>query len=96
MRASDAVLYFRLEPKALYLYGGGRTCCGARDSIQRGLSSLVTNEVVMIIEVKALGQWIVVSSFVGLLALWRVRTLAHGAIVAICGYWTYGWRVMSS
>ena len=82
MRASDAVLYFRLEPKALYLYGG-ETCCGARDSIQRGLSSLVTNEVVMIIEVKALGQWIVVSSFVGLLALWRVRTLAHGAIVAI-------------
>ena len=50
----------------------------------------------MIIEVKALGQWIVVSSFVGLLALWRVRTLAHGAIVAICGDWTYRWRVMSS
>ena len=37
----------------------------------------------MIIEVKALGQWIVVSSFVGLLALWRVRTLAHGSIVVI-------------
>ncbi|WP_156486025.1 hypothetical protein [Prochlorococcus sp. MIT 1306] len=55
MRASDAVLYFRLEPKALYLYGGG-TCCGARDSIQRGLSSLVTNEVVMIIEVKAIAS----------------------------------------
>ena len=47
------------------------------------MSSLVTNEVVMIIEVKALGQWIVVSSFVGLLALWRGRTLAHGAIVDI-------------
>mgnify|MGYP004301369705 FL=1 len=37
----------------------------------------------MIIEVKKLGEWIVVSSFVGLLAFWRVRTLAHGAIVAI-------------
>ena len=95
MRASDAGLYFRLEPKSLYLYGG-ETCCGARDSLRRGLSSLVTNELVMIIEVKALGQWIGVSSFVGLLALWRVRTLAHGAIVAICVYWTYRWRVMSS
>ncbi len=50
----------------------------------------------MIIEVKTLGEWIVVSSFEGLLAFWRVRTLAHGAIVAICGYWTYRWRVMSS
>ena len=66
-----------------FIFMGGRTCCGERDSIQRGLSSLVTNEVVMIIEVKALGQWIVVSSFVGLLALWRVRTLAHGSIVVI-------------
>ena len=75
---------------------GGRTCCGERDSIQLGLSSLVTNQVVMIIEVKALGKWIDVSSFVGLLALWRVRTLAHGAIVAICGYSTYRWRVMIS
>ena len=75
---------------------GERTCRGARDSLQRGFSSLVTNEVVMIIEVKKLGQWIVVSSFVGLLAFWRVRTLAHGAIVAICVYWTYRWRVMSS
>ena len=75
---------------------GERTCRGARDSLQRGLSSLVTNEVVMIIEVKALGQWIVVSSFVGLLAVWRVKTLAHEAIVAICVYWTYRWRVMSS
>ena len=37
----------------------------------------------MIIEVKKLGELIVVSSFVGLLAFWRVRTLAHGAIVAI-------------
>ena len=62
---------------------GERACRGARDSLQRGFSSLVTNEVVMIIEVKALGQWIVVSSFVDLLALWRGRTLAHGAIVAI-------------
>ena len=62
---------------------GERTCRGARDSLQRGLSSLFTNEVVMIIEVKKLGELIVVSSFVGLLAFWRVRTLAHGAIVAI-------------
>ena len=31
---------------------GERTCRGARDSLQRGLSSLVTSEVVMIIEVK--------------------------------------------
>ena len=65
--------------------GGGRTCCGARDSMQRGLSSLVTNELVMIIEVKALGQWIVVSSFVGLLALWGVRTLAHGRLLPYAG-----------
>ena len=42
----------------------------------------------MIIEVKVLGEWIVVSSLVGLLAFWRVRTLTHGAIVAICGDWT--------
>ncbi len=50
---------------------------------QCGLSSLVTNEVVMIVEVKALAKRIVVSSFCGLLALWRVRTLAHWQIVAI-------------
>ena len=62
---------------------GERTCRGARDSLQRGLSSLVTNEVFMSIEVKTLGEWIVVSSFVGLLAFWRVRTWAHGAIVAV-------------
>ena len=62
---------------------GERTCRGARDSLQRGFSCLVTNEVVMIIEVKKLGELFVVSSFVGLLAFWRVRTLAHGAIVAI-------------
>ena len=70
-------------PLRLFIFMGERTCRGARDSLQRGLSSLVTNEVVMIIEVKKLGEWIVVSSFVGLLAFWRVRTLAHGAIVAI-------------
>ena len=46
---------------------GERTCRGARDSLQLGLSSLVTNEVVMIIEGKKLSEWIVVSSFVGLL-----------------------------
>ncbi|KZR68308.1 hypothetical protein PMIT1313_01921 [Prochlorococcus marinus str. MIT 1313] len=60
-----------------------RTYRGARDSLQRGLSSVLTNEVVMIVEVKKLGELIVVSSCVGLLAFWRVRTLAHGAIVAI-------------
>jgi len=62
---------------------GGRTCCGARGSIQRGLSSLVTNEVVMIVESQALAKRIAISSFWGLLVLWTVRTLAHWAIVAI-------------
>ena len=75
-------------PLRLFIFMGERTCRGARASLQLGLSSLVTNEVVMIIEVKALGEWIVVSSFAGLLALWRVRTLADGAIVGICGDWT--------
>ncbi len=91
MRCSISGLTLRL-----FILMGGRTCCGARDSLRRGLSSLVTNEVVMIIEVQALGQWIVVSSLAGLLALWRVGTLAHGAIVAKCGYSTYRWRVMIS
>ncbi len=37
----------------------------------------------MIVEAKALAKRIAVSSFGGLLAFWRVRTLAHWAIVAI-------------
>jgi len=62
------VPYFRLDPKALY-GGENLLCCGARVSIQSGLSSLVTNEVAMIIEAKVLAKWIAVSSLVGLLAL---------------------------
>ena len=77
---SEALPYLMLDPKALM---GGRTCCGARGSIQCGLSSLVTNKLVMTVEAKALAKRIAVSAFGGLLALWRVRTQAHWAIVAI-------------
>ena len=79
MRCSISGLTLRL----FIFMGVGKPVVLQGDSLRRGLSPLVTNEVVMIIEVKALGEWIVVSSFVGLLAFWRVRTLAHGAIVAI-------------
>ena len=51
MRCSISGLNLRL-----FIFMGGRTCCGARDSIQRGLSSPFTNEVVMIIEVKAIAS----------------------------------------